>query len=176
MSRGGERPALLDEGVFGRHLDLAPLRGRRRGLVRCRFHTPDRRGSLSVDIDRGVFNCFGCGAHGGLVRFAELVGKRTTGSAPRGAHESPLQQARRQILRIARAQDARRAEWRPLWHCSDRVRQCFTLARDARGWATRLGPEDPRTWSLLEQAAAVEREGFAVEAELDAILAGGRIS
>lgn len=162
--------------VFERHLDLAPLRGRRRGLVRCIFHTPDRRGSLSLDLDKGVFNCFACGASGGLVRFAELVGERANGSARRRERESPLQEARRRILRIARAQDARRAEWLPLWHCSDHIRRCFTAAREARRWGTVLGPDDPRTWPLLERAAAVEREGLAVEAELDAILAEGRVS
>lgn len=172
----GERPARLDEGLFGRHLDLAPLRGRRRGLVRCVFHTPDRRGSLSVDLDRGVFNCFACGASGGLVRFAELVGERAAESAPRLTHESHLQQARRQILRLARAQDARKAEWMPLWLGSDYVRGCFKLAADARGWTTALGPDDPRTWPLLERAAAVERTGLLVAAEIDAFLAAGRVS
>lgn len=172
----GERPALLDESLFGRHLDLAPLHGRRRGLVRCVFHSPDRRGSLSVDLDRGVFNCFACGASGGLIRFAELVGERAAVPAPRPCYESPLQEARRRILRIARAQDARRAEWLPLWHVSDHIRLCARLAREARHWATVLGSGDPRTWPLLERAAAVEREGLAVEAALDAILADGRVS
>jgi len=37
---------------------------------------------------------------------------------------------------------------------------------------TRLGPEDPRTWSLLARAAAVEREGLALEAELDELTVG----
>lgn len=172
----GERHALLDESLFGRHLDLAPLRSRRRGLVRCVFHSPDRRGSLSVDLDRGLFNCFACGASGGLLRFAELVGERATGSPARLTHESPLQEARRRILRLARAQDARRAEWLPLWHCSDYVRLCARLVREARHWGTQLGLDDPRTWSLLERAAAVEREGLSVEAELDAILAEGRVA
>jgi CHC2 zinc finger len=177
MSRpSGDRSVLLDENLFGRHLELAPLRGRRLGLVRCVFHTPDRRGSLSIDLDRGLFHCFTCGAGGGLVRFAELVGERVARSAPQLTHESPLQQARRQILRIARAQDARRAEWLPLWHVSDHIRLCARLVREARQWATQLGPDDPRTWPLLERAAAVEREGLSVEAELDSILADGRVA
>src|SRR6266508_1933815 len=171
----GKSPPRLDEGLFGRHLDLAPLRGRRRGLVRCVFHVPDRRGSLSVDLDRGVFNCFACGASGGLGRFADLVGERGLGSSSRFERESPLQEARRRILRIARAQDARRAEWLPLWHVSDHIRLCARLACEARQWGTVVGPDDPRAWPLLERAAAVEREGFSLEAELDAILGEGRI-
>jgi hypothetical protein len=131
---------------------------------------------MSIDLDRGVFNCFACGASGGFVRFAELVGERASGPAPRRSHESPLQEARRQILRIARAQDARRAEWMPYWLASDHVRLCARLVREARQWATQLGPDNPRTWPLLERAAAVEREGLSVEAELDAILDSGRVS
>jgi len=174
--RIGERHALLDESLFGRYLDLAPLRARRRGLVRCIFHTPDRRGSLSIDLDKGVFNCFACGARGGLLRFAELVGERSKESPRQRSYESPLQQARRWILRLARAQDARKAEWLPLWLAADYVRGCFNLAREARDAATALGPDDPRTWPLLERAAAVERTGLLIAAHLDAFVAEGRVS
>ena len=44
----------------------------RRGLVRCRFH-PDRHASLSIDLDRGLFNCFGCGVHGDAIEFEQRI-------------------------------------------------------------------------------------------------------
>src|SRR5262245_5570956 len=71
---GSSRRRRPYDDLFARHLDLAPLRSRRRGLVRCPFHR-DRTPSLSVDLDAAIFNCFGCGAHGGWKRFAELVGE-----------------------------------------------------------------------------------------------------
>ena len=72
----------LDPTVLERHVDVGPLRGRRRGLTHCLFHGTDRRPSLSVDLDRGLFYCFACGERGGLKRFAELVGEAP--AAPRG--------------------------------------------------------------------------------------------
>jgi len=81
-----------------------------------------------------------------------------------------------QTLRRAVEQGHWAAEWGPYFFASDHVRRCAHLAHEARHWATLLGPDDPRTWPLLlERAAAVEREGLSVEAELDAILAEGRI-
>ena len=153
--------------IFERHLDLAPLHGRRRGLVRCAFHRPDRRGSLSVDLDRGVFNCFTCGAQGGLVRFAELVGEHLTVRRSQPRRESPLQEARRQVLRLARRQDAIAEEWGPYWALNDQLRRRARVVRLAREYATSFGPSDSRTWLLLEHAATVERELFDTEAELD---------
>ena len=161
--------------LFEKHLDLSTLRGRRRGLVKCAFHRPDRRGSLSVDLDRGLFHCFACGAQGGLIRFAELVGE---GHAPAGGNRrrpfrlSEDARAWRAVLAREHAAEARRREAAPLWLVSDFIRRCEHLARQARGAATALGPADVRTWSLLTRAAHVEREGWVAEAELDAILEG----
>jgi DNA primase len=39
---------------------------------RCPFHA-DKTPSLSVNEDRGVFHCFGCGASGDVIRFIELI-------------------------------------------------------------------------------------------------------
>jgi len=38
----------------------------------CPFHR-DKRPSLSVNEDKGVFHCFGCGEGGDVIRFIELI-------------------------------------------------------------------------------------------------------
>ena len=83
---------------FARHLDLAPLRGRRRGSVRCIFHQ-ERTPSLSVDLDRGLFHCFGCGAEGGVRRFRELVGESQLGAIIRPMRrETEAARGRREVF------------------------------------------------------------------------------
>jgi hypothetical protein len=166
----------LSADIFRRHLDLTPLRHRARGLVRCRFHD-DRTGSLSIDLARGLFNCFGCGTHGGLRRFAELVGERNW-SEPRARYwpASPLEEARRKVAQQACREGERAAEWAD-WHfCSDYIRQARRAGDEARAACGALGPDHPRTWAVLELAARVERHALAVEMELDDILASGRVA
>src|SRR5262245_43722088 len=70
-----------------RHLDLRPLRGRARGLVRCIFHHDDTE-SLSLDLGKGLFHCFGCDVGGGAKRFAALVGE-ASGSLVRENRPGP---------------------------------------------------------------------------------------
>jgi hypothetical protein len=161
--------------LFGRYLDLTPLRHRRRGLVRCCFHQ-DRTGSLSIDLDKGVFNCFGCGEHGGVRRFAELVGESTPAAARLTRPESPLHAAMRRAAQQAHREGQQAAEWAPWMHSAEFVRRSTRLVDQARADATTLGPHDPRTWPLLELTAQAERDLLAFEAELDAILASGRIA
>jgi hypothetical protein len=165
----------LNAAILERHLDITPLRGRRRGRVHCIFGHPDRRPSLSVDLDRGLFNCFSCGESGGLRRFAELVGETATAGPhrPRRRPESERERAWREIRQQNRRHAAFQAEWGPWWVANDHIRRCGNAARAVRQIAGRLGPDHPRTWPLLARAARVETEGFMVEAELDAILAEG---
>jgi len=167
----------LDATVLERHVNLAPLRGRRRGLTHCIFHE-DRQPSLSVDLDRGLFNCFACGQQGGIKRFAELVGEPAESSRRRenSRPETEAARAQREVLARERRAAAMRAEWTPWWLANDHVRRCANAARDARAIATSLGPDHLRTWPLLERAAQVEREGWGIEAELDAILAEGPLA
>ena len=151
---------------------LSRIRGSR-GVIPCILHQ-DRTASLSIDLDHAVFNCFGCGAKGGLLDLRRLLGEET-GIVTRSRRRSPepmLQEARRRAMETERRAEARRAEWAP-WHVvNDYAGCCRRAVRDARQSATRLGPEDPRTWSLLARAAAVEREGLALEAELDELTVG----
>jgi len=165
-----------EDDLFRRHLDLAPLRGRRRGVTHCRFHGEDRRPSLSVDLDRGLFHCFSCGEQGGPARFAELVGERRRPARP-GPHgaASEWTQAWRRIQRVNLLQAERRAAWAPWWRANDAVRIQMHAVREARGWASLLGPDHPRTWPLLALAARTETAALVAEAQLEALLAEGRL-
>ncbi len=139
------------ETLFGRHLELSPLRNRRRGLVRCPFHE-DRRPSLSVDLDRGVFHCFACGLGGGARRFAELVGERIERwSRPRPRPD-------------------RLAPWRPIFDLSHFSKKCRDLVDRLRREATRLGPTE-RAWDLLAEAVKFETTAWVAEAEADQMIA-----
>jgi len=165
------------EAALWRHgAELSRLRGRR-GLVRCVLpgHN-DHSASLSLDLGAAVFHCFGCGRGGGLRHLLELFGEGPSLAPLRARPETEIQNARRAVMLRERAAAARRAEWEPLHLVNAHIGRCLRAARQVRGFATQFGPDDPRTWSLLEHAAQVEREGLAVEAQLDAILAGGRLA
>ncbi len=137
--------------LFARHLDLSPLRGRRRGLVECIFHD-DRRASLSVDLDREVFHCFACGVGGGIKRFAELVGEQIDG-----------------LPRRSRRQPDRFALWRPIFELAHCVKKFTDLVERLRREATRLGPTE-RAWDLLAEAAKCETAAFGVESQIEEML------
>jgi CHC2-type zinc finger protein len=162
--------------VFARHLDLKPLRGRRRGLVRCIFHD-DQTASLSLDLDRGVFNCFACHKAGGIKTFAQLVGEVTAPTGPgRRTGEGPLDAARREILERAQQQPWARDGVRALYELSDWIRSPRRKVQGLRELATSLGAEDAEAvQDALARAARVETLTFAVEHELDDLLAGGRL-
>ncbi len=166
----------IPKDILQRHLDLIPLGGRRRGLVRCVFHD-DARPSLSVDLDRGFFHCFGCGAQGGTRRFAELVGERANAPhlrPPRRAR-SPLDEARVRVLVDAQRQHEKLESYRDLFAVSDFIRKRLHLADQARRLATALGTSE-RIWDLLAKTTRLEGEALAVEEEVDAILAEGPLS
>ena len=67
-------PAFLDE--LRARTPLAPVVGRRVKLVRagrewkgcCPFHN-EKTPSFYVNDDKGFYHCFGCGAHGDVIRF-----------------------------------------------------------------------------------------------------------
>jgi CHC2 zinc finger len=161
---------VIDSSIFDRHLDLAPLRGRHRGLVRCCFHQ-DRTASLSVDRDAGVFNCFGCGAKGGVKAFAVLVGEV---SAPTAQSGPP----RRDDARHALCQAWGRPGVRDLYVLSDDFRSSRRTVALLRTAAVPLGSTDAdsEAWDTLALAARLETSMHVVEAEVDEILARVRIA
>jgi hypothetical protein len=163
------------EGLFGRHLDLSVLRGRRRGTVRCIFHE-ERTPSLSVDLDAGMFHCFSCGEQGGVLRFAGLVGESLEPSAQAPAPPpTEWEQAWRRAVRSAEAQGRQHAAWAPYYAINDFIRRSTGAVLEARAVATRLGPTHPKTWPLLELAAHAERDEMRATAAITALLDEGRI-
>jgi len=43
-------------------------KGKSKAMALCPFH-PDKNPSLSLDLDRGIFNCFACGEKGNALHF-----------------------------------------------------------------------------------------------------------
>lgn len=68
-----------------------------RGTGLCPFHN-DKNPSLSIDFERGIFHCFGCGQSGGVKKFAELVGEPWT----RTSSESREEKTQRISVQAAR--------------------------------------------------------------------------
>lgn len=57
--------------LFSKYIpELKP--DREQQLVKCIFHQDDKP-SLSINLDEGVFHCFGCGKKGGIKEFCELT-------------------------------------------------------------------------------------------------------
>lgn len=64
---------------IGRHVELKPSGGNKfKGL--CPFHS-EKTPSFSVDQDKQFFHCFGCGAGGDVIKFAELLFNLGAGEA-----------------------------------------------------------------------------------------------
>lgn len=80
------------------------LRGSR-GRVKCPFHDGKTDTSLSIDTDKGVFYCFGCGVKGGVRAFAELVGEpwATSRLSTRDRARFAVQARRREAEQRSRA-------------------------------------------------------------------------
>jgi hypothetical protein len=160
--------------LFGQYLDLAPLKGRSAGLVRCCFHGEDRHPSLSVDLDRGLFHCFTCGIGGGVRRFAEAV------DAPIPTRRAATQPVAGGALSRAFERATREGRWYARWEAlfvfSDVVRRSMAVADRARALGHALGPEHPWTWDLLEHAARVETHGRWIDAELERLYADGPLA
>jgi DNA primase len=79
-----------------------------RGVVLCLFHQ-EMTPSLSIDLGKGVFHCFGCGAGGGVKDFARLVGE-PLGSARSESRTVKARRARFKAEQKARTILERRAE------------------------------------------------------------------
>ena len=55
-------------------LGVAVRESRKDALVRCPFHD-DRHASMSIDLERGFWICFGCGERGGIGSLAARLNK-----------------------------------------------------------------------------------------------------
>ncbi|WP_287719919.1 CHC2 zinc finger domain-containing protein, partial [Nitrosomonas sp.] len=54
-----------------RHIPKFDANGKTEVQCLCPFHE-DKNPSLSVNLEKGVFKCFGCGEQGGVVKFIQL--------------------------------------------------------------------------------------------------------
>ena len=142
-------------------------------MLHCPSHQ-DGTPSLSVRVDgrRILVHCFGGCSQTEVVerlRTFQLWPSAQAQAQPsklRSVHDEALALARRQpwarpdvILRYRRSDEIRRRH-----RLAERLRREATMA--AR--ATSLG-DTPAVWQILAVAAAVEREGLALEAGLDEV-------
>jgi DNA primase len=77
-----------------RHYGLKAFGAGTQRMVLCPFHK-DTNPSCSVHLERNVFNCFGCGAHGSVLDFVALI------------ENAPLQDAAARIAEICGLSDDR---------------------------------------------------------------------
>jgi len=137
---------MLDKEVFTRYLDLSPLNGRRAGRVLCPFHA-EKTPSLSVDLDGGVFHCFGCGEQGGIVDFTRKLMEHGFIRAHAIGPRQPW--TREPVQSYAEVQERIKAA----------RRQVEALRKNAE--------DTPAGWARLASAADLERVVLAAEAEVD---------
>jgi DNA primase len=62
------------------HLDVESINGDEVNAL-CPYHN-ERRSSFSLNVDKGVFNCFACGAAGVVHQLATHLGVEAPGEAP----------------------------------------------------------------------------------------------
>lgn len=162
---------------------------RRCGRPRCRcaygrtVHCPahqDRSPSLDVDQvgDKVLVVC-----RAGCRQVEVIEALRQRGLWPSGRDRrplaptrpaTPLAAARQEILEAARRQPWARPGITALYEASDLVRTTRRKVGCIRAFAHHLGPDEPRCHEILGVAARLETLGFALEAELDELVAEGR--
>jgi DNA primase len=118
-------PAFLDE--LRARVPLAPIVGRRVKLVRagrewkgcCPFHN-EKSPSFYVNDDKGFYHCFGCGAHGDVIRFLteqegmgfiDAVKQLAAQAGMEVPSESPEARARAEVADRLQSLTGRAAEW-----------------------------------------------------------------
>ncbi len=118
-------PAFLDE--LRARVPLSPVIGRRVKLTRagrewkgcCPFHN-EKTPSFYVNDDKGFYHCFGCGAHGDVIRFLteqmglgfiDAVKQLAAEAGMEVPAETPEARARAEVNDSLQAIAARAAEW-----------------------------------------------------------------
>ena len=149
-----------------------------RGLVRCIFHD-DSTESLSLDLERALFNCFGCGVGGGAKRFAELVGEASWSMVHEdrpGPARDWLDEARAIAYVDGLRQRQRLEPYRDYIAACDALRHLWRSIQIARARTAQLGPDSEETWERLHDIAIAETTFVAAEAELDDLILGFRFT
>lgn len=140
--------------LLGRHVRELIIRGRRAtGL--CPFHQ-EKTPSLSIDLEKGVFHCFGCGVSGGVKRFAELLGEgwKSTHSDSRVAK---ARRARFQAEQQARAILERRTEERDRVLCAEH-RELYGEVLAAKDFLSLFHRRPDLAEEFSDLVANIERE------------------
>ncbi len=118
-------PAFLDE--LRARVPLAPIVGRRVKLTRagrewkgcCPFHN-EKTPSFYVNDDKGFYHCFGCGAHGDVIRFLteqeglgfiDAVKQLAQQAGMEVPSESPEARARAEVADSLQSLAGRAADW-----------------------------------------------------------------
>ena len=118
-------PAFLDE--LRARVPLSPVVGRRVKLTRagrewkgcCPFHN-EKTPSFYVNDDKGFYHCFGCGAHGDVIRFLteqeglgfiDAVKQLAAQAGMEVPSESPEARARAEVADTLQSLVQRAAEW-----------------------------------------------------------------
>ncbi len=118
-------PAFFDE--LRARVPLAPVVGRRVKLTRagrewkgcCPFHN-EKTPSFYVNDDKGFYHCFGCGAHGDVIRFLteqeglgfiDAVKQLAAEAGLEVPSESPRDRERAEVNDSLQALAARAADW-----------------------------------------------------------------
>lgn len=89
----------LNEGRWGNELVCCPIHG-------------ERRASMSVSVEKGVFHCFACGAGGDAVKLVQLMENCDRSDAVRRTEEI-LRAAGVELKSTARERYQRPGEGRP---------------------------------------------------------------
>jgi DNA primase len=118
-------PAFLDE--LRARVPLSPVIGRRVKLTRagrewkgcCPFHN-EKTPSFYVNDDKGFYHCFGCGAHGDVIRFLteqmglgfiDAVKQLAAEAGMEVPAETPEARAKAEVSESLQGLAARAAEW-----------------------------------------------------------------
>ena len=118
-------PAFLDE--LRARVPLAPVVSRRVKLIRagrewkgcCPFHN-EKTPSFYVNDDKGFYHCFGCGAHGDVIRFLteqeglgfiDAVKQLAAQAGMEVPSESPEARARAEVTDTLQSLAGRAADW-----------------------------------------------------------------
>lgn len=118
-------PAFLDE--LRARVPLAPVISRRVKLIRagrewkgcCPFHN-EKTPSFYVNDDKGFYHCFGCGAHGDVIRFLteqeglgfiDAVKQLAAQAGMELPSESPEARARAEVADTLQSLAGRAADW-----------------------------------------------------------------
>jgi hypothetical protein len=126
----------------------------------------DRRASLDVDLDQGVFVCRSCGRGGGWRLLAELLSVTPGVTRPPPVSRDARPEGPDEVVAELR-------RWRDRWalrgerhEVADHIRAARQWVAAVRRWASTQGDRDD-VWPVLARAADVETLASSLDTWLD---------